>query len=211
MGKSPTAATSDDVDEEIFLDGQCIVLDGISYDDYVTMNDLFIDRGRHVRFAYLDGTLEIMSPGLRHEGLKKSIARLLELYALETGIPIYAYGQLTKRRKRSKAGVEPDECYFVGASHRRYAQMNRPPDLAIEIVHSHGMRKVEIYRRLGVRELWVLEKGQLTINALWGERYVVRPKSRLFPELDVGLLIEYAHLEDQDDAVRAFWSLLRRS
>ncbi|HUS33485.1 MAG TPA: Uma2 family endonuclease [Kofleriaceae bacterium] len=210
MRRSPSATAIDDIDDHLFLEGQRIVLEGISYDDYVTMNDLFVDRPG-VRFAYLDGTLEIMSPGFRHGGLKTLLARLLELYALESGIPIYGYGQMTKRKKRKKVGVEPDECYYVGASHRRYAQRGRAPDLAIEIVHSHGMRKIEIYRRLGVREVWVIDKGGLTINALWGERYIVRPKSRLFPDLDVAVLMEYAQLEDQDDAVRAFWALLRRA
>jgi Uma2 family endonuclease len=207
---SRSRATTLDEDEQLDLEGQRIVLHGISYDDYVTMNDVFADRSG-VRFAYLDGTLEIMSPGLRHEGIKTALARLLELYALEKGIPIYGYGQLTKRRKRKKAGVEPDECYYVGANHRRYPQLGRVPDLAIEIVDRHALRKIEIYRRLGVREVWVIEKRQLQVHVLWGERYVTRPKSKLFPELDVALLNEYAHLEDQDDAVRAFWALLRRT
>lgn len=204
------SASQDDVEEEIFVDGQQIVLDGISYDEYVAINDMLDERG--LRFAYLDGTLEIMSPGNRHESVKTALARLLELYALQMGIPIYGLGSTTTRKKRKKVGVEPDECYYVGASHRRYARMKRPYDLAIEVVQSHGMRKIEIYRRLGVREVWVVEKGTITINALWGERYVVRPKSKLFPDLDLALLAEYAHLdfEEQDDAVRAWWALLRR-
>jgi Uma2 family endonuclease len=198
------------LDEDEDLGDQRIVLHGISYDDYVTMNDLFVDRSG-VRFAYLDGTLEIMSPGRRHEVIKKGFARLFELYALETGIPIYGYGELTTRAECEKAGLEPDECYYVGKSHRGYADLGRPPDLAIEIVDRNAMRKIEIYRRLRVREVWVVENGRITINALWGERYIVRPASKWFPDLDVALLAEYAGLDDQDDAVRAWWSLLRRT
>lgn len=207
---SRARAPACDGNDEFDLGGQRIILGGISYDDYVTMNDLFVDRSG-VRFAYLDGTLEIMSPGRRHEILKKGLARLFELYALEKGIPIYGYGEMTTRKEKKKAGVEPDECYYVGTKHRRYADLDRPPDLAIEIVDRNAMRKIEIYRRLGVREVWVVEKGVLTINLLWGERYVVRPNSKFFPDLDTALMLEYAQLPDQDDAVRAWWSLLRRT
>jgi Uma2 family endonuclease len=41
------------------------------------------------------------------------------------------------------------------------------PDLAIEVIWtSGGLDKREIYRALGVREVWFWRKGRLTVHAL---------------------------------------------
>ena len=53
-------------------------------------------------------------------------------------------------------GVEPDECYVFGD-----APDPERPDLAIEVVWTRGgIDKREIYRALGVRELWFWRRGQ---------------------------------------------------
>lgn len=44
------------------------------------------------RVAYLHGELELMSPSIKHELLKKMLARLLEAYAEERGIELNGYG-----------------------------------------------------------------------------------------------------------------------
>src|SRR5262249_58614529 len=106
------------------------------------------------RMAYLDGTLEIMSPARKHEHEKKLIARLLEAYGEETGLSLNGFGNETFREEAEDAGVEPDECYCVGPA-KKY------PDFAIEVIHKHGdVKKLEIYRRLKVTEVWFWEKGR---------------------------------------------------
>ena len=60
------------------------------------------------------------------------IARLVEMYAADRDAPLYGYGSTTFRRELKERGLEPDECYCVGADLRTY------PDLAIEVVTTSG-------------------------------------------------------------------------
>ena len=78
------------------------------------------------------------------------IGSLVETWCVEAGVDLSAYGSWTLKRKKAMRAVEPDECYVVGevANPRR-------PDLAIEVVWtSGGIEKLEIYARLGLREVW---------------------------------------------------------
>ena len=45
-----------------------------------------------LKLTYLGGALELMSPSPEHEVVKKRIARLVELFALERNVPLYGYG-----------------------------------------------------------------------------------------------------------------------
>jgi Uma2 family endonuclease len=55
-----------------------------------------------------------------------------------------------------------DECYIVGPD-----QNKEVPDLALEVVWtSGGLDKLEIYRRLGVGEVWIWKDGRITVHAL---------------------------------------------
>src|SRR3954465_5564644 len=107
--------------------------------------------------AYLDGTLEIMSPARKHEHEKKLIARLVETYGEETGLSLNGFGSETFRKKAEDAGGEPAECSCIGPP--------KPfPDVAVEIVNTRGeIDKLEIYRRLKVGEVWFWEKGQFRV------------------------------------------------
>jgi Uma2 family endonuclease len=156
------------------------------------------------RIAYLDGVLEQMSPSKDHERIKSYIGRLLEAYAFERGIDLSPYGAWTLRSGPREAGVEPDECYIVGD------QRKDVPELAIEVVWtSGGIDKLEIYRRLGVGEVWFWTSGQIEVNVLQGERYVRSERSGLFPGLDVALLCSFLDRPTVSQAVRAFLVALR--
>src|ERR1041385_5380043 len=118
---------------------QRIVLYGISFDEYVALNDVFVDRSGP-RFSYLDGVLEIMTTGLIHESLNAAIRRLFERYALSRGTQLHSYGRTTQRKRKKSAAIEPDECYFVGPKNGRRFFDKMYPDIAIESVVSRGMR-----------------------------------------------------------------------
>lgn len=159
------------------------------------------------RIAYLDGTLELMSPSKQHERFKSYIGRLIEAYALERGLELSPYGSWTLRNGPKEAGIEPDECYLVGSDQER-----ETPDLAVEVVWtSGGIDKLEIYRRLGVAEVWFWKDGALTIHALEGDRYEARARSRFFPGLDTTLVLRCLDLPSVTQAVRTFVEALRAS
>jgi Uma2 family endonuclease len=159
-----------------------------------------------VRLAYLEGDLEIMSPGRTHEYVKKSIARLLEAYAEEQRIFFDGYGSLTMKNQGRLRGAEPDECYVVGSARDQLRQ----PDLAIEvIVTSGGIDKRAIYAGLAVQELWEWRDGRIQVLVLEGEGYREVPRSVLLPALDLGALAGFVASDDQTEAVRAFRRTLR--
>lgn len=159
------------------------------------------------RMAYLDGTLEIMSPARKHEYEKKLIARLLEAYAEEAGLSLNGFGSETFRKKAKEAGVEPDECYCLGPA-KKY------PDFAIEVVNTRGdIDKLEIYRRLEVSEVWFWQKGQFWIYCLTGQQYARRAASEVLPGVDLGEIAGIVAATDeshQTEAVRAYRKALRR-
>ena len=133
-----------------------VVIRDVTWALYQTLLDARGEKPRP-RLAYLDGELEIMTTSRRHEITKKMLARLLEAWVGVRRGSLNAIGGATFKRKKDEAGLEPDECYCVGP-------MKRFPDLSIEVVETRGgINKLEIYRRLGVREVWFWIKGKIWI------------------------------------------------
>jgi Uma2 family endonuclease len=158
------------------------------------------------RLAFLMGALELMTPSRHHERLSSTIAQLLTVYALERRIELGAYGSWTLKNRPEAAGLEPDECFIVGADQSRGV-----PDLAIEVIWtSGGIDKLEIYRRLGVGEVWLWREGRIEIHVLRDDDYVRAPLSRLFPDLDLDELCSCLDLPTTTQAIRAFREKLGR-
>ena len=114
------------------------------------------------RLTYLEGAIQLMTPSRPHELLKSMIGRLVEAWCVETGVPITPYGSWLHESKEADRGVEPDECYVLGD-----ATDPARCDLAIEVIWTHGgLDKLEGYRKLGVKELWIWKEGAITVYAL---------------------------------------------
>jgi len=156
--------------------------------------------------TYMDGVLEIMSPSHAHEVYKTQIARFLVLFCWERNIPLVAYGSKTFRKEKHKKdrGLEPDECYCRGAD-------RDVPDVALEVVVTRGaIDKLEIYRELGVREVWIFESGAFRVLALKDAMYKEIASSEVFPEIDLPRIAHYALEPDQLAAVEAFRDEMRK-
>jgi Uma2 family endonuclease len=79
------------------------------------------------------------------------------------------------------------------------------PDVAIEVIVTHAsIDKLEVYRGLGVREVWLFESGAFRVLALKGGVYAPIAASEIFPEIDLTRIAEYAVKDDQHAAVVAF-------
>jgi len=178
---------------------QIVVLHGITWEQYVAINDAQPE-GKPPRLSYLDGELELMTLSSRHEIVKKLLARLLEIYAVETNLALNGYGSTTWRNEAKQVGVEPDECYVID-------NLNEVPDLAIEVVHtSGGINKLELYRRLGVREVWFWINGLIYAYSLVG-KYEEIEQSIVVPGIDLDVIARIiASTSDnaQTAAVRAY-------
>jgi Uma2 family endonuclease len=185
---------------------QRVVMYGVPWSHYETQLALRGDAAGP-RISYLDGALEIMSPSKDHERIKSYIGCLIEAYALERGIDLSPYGSWTLKRAPRKSGAEPDECYIVGSDQDAVA-----PHLAIEVVWtSGGIDKLEIYRRLGIGEVWIWREGRIEIHRLHGDGYEQTERSALFPDLDVPQLASFLDRRTALQAVRAFRDALRKA
>jgi Uma2 family endonuclease len=159
------------------------------------------------RITYLRGVLELMSPSRYHELDKTKLARLLEAWAQEKGLVLEGYGSWTLKNSKEERGAEPDECYTV----RRAAVSDEdPPDIAVEVIWtSGGLDKLEVYRKLGVREVWIYERETLRFFELRGDQYEARPRSELLPDVDPELFLACMREETQSAAVSAMKKALR--
>jgi len=186
---------------------QRILLRGVDWQGY---EDLLAIRGDSsgTRLTYRSGVLELMTPSIDHEGLKKTLARLIEAYAEERDIELEGFGSWTLKIRAKKIGVEPDECYLPGPLTRKPTI----PDLAIEVVWtSGGLDKLEVYREFEVPEVWFWECGELRVFLLESDGYHQRPYSKLLPDLKPTLLADCMNATSQTAAVRRYRKALRAS
>jgi Uma2 family endonuclease len=85
------------------------------------------------------------------------------------------------------------------------------PDLVLEVVRtSGGLDKLEIYRRLGIREIWFWIDGQLSVHVLRAKGYVRAARSALFPKLDLKQLAAFARHPSRARAPMLYRAALQR-
>lgn len=158
------------------------------------------------RVTYLDGQLEVTSPGARHESVKSIIGHVFERYVYELRIRTRATGSWLQRVKARGIGIEPDESYVFTPGRRTRC------DLAIEVIATSGStRKLEVYRRLRVPEVWFWIRGRITIYRLGPLGYAEVARSQFVPALDPRLLERLLRHEWLADAVDELLAALGRT
>jgi Uma2 family endonuclease len=146
--------------------------------------------GRHVFVTYYKGKLELVTTSLLHEMVVGLVAMMIRVLAEETRTPLKGAGTVTLRREDLDEGTQADSSFYtVNEAKMRGKQkldlkVDPPPDLAVEveITKRLGERK-NIYREIGVPELWVYGVGRLTILVRQAEDYQVVDRSPTFPHL----------------------------
>lgn len=183
---------------------------GIDWQQYEALL-VRLEDNSHYRVTYLDGILEIVSPSIRHENIKTNVGMLLERFFYSKRIRFVPMGSSTFKNRARKVGAEPDECYCIGSA-------KSVPDLAIEVVVTSGsITKLEVYRRLGVSEVWFWERYQFKLYHLRDnsqtEQATVYPdtygyeqikSSELLPELNISLLEQCVSISDSIQAIDEF-------
>lgn len=157
------------------------------------------------RYTYLEGELEIMSPSKTHEAVKSVIGRLVEVWCLENGVEFSTLGSWTVKDREVQRGAEPDECYVFGKATDSVA-----PDLAIEVVWtSGGINKLEVYRKLGVNEVWYWSRGLIDVYLLRDEQYGLAPASQVLPGINLRQLEGFVNEPTTSAAILAYRAALR--
>lgn len=182
------------------------ITNGVSWQQYEALLVKLGD-SPECRVTYLDGVLEIVSPSLRHEGVKSRLGDFLLLYFLETDTTYYPKGSTTFRRQERRGGTEADESYGIGTD-------KALPDLAIEvIITSGGMNRLAVYSRLQVSEVWFWHNDRFSLYRLRHETaatflqtygYEEIAHSDPLPYLDVEILAEYVRHPDPLTAAKEF-------
>jgi Uma2 family endonuclease len=175
---------------------QHIVLPNVTWSTYQA---LLADLGdqRSVRLTYHQGTLEITMPSPLHEMINRLLERIVNVLTEELGMSVMALGSMTVDREDLRQGVEPDSCFYI----QRATQINPsdphfpstlPLDLVIEVdITSSSSRRLEVYQRLQVAEVWRYTKQTLQIFHLQDGEYVASEYSRTFPMLSASVVWQF--------------------
>ncbi|MEB3342186.1 Uma2 family endonuclease [Okeania sp.] len=179
-----------------------LIYGDISWNTYENLLD-YLGNSPYFKVVYHQGILQIMSPSSRHEIYKKTLGMLVENYCLETGIYFYPLGSTTLKSQDKLKGLEPDQCYCIGSK-------KKIPDLAIEVViTSGGIKTLEIYKGLGVSEVWFWQNGELQVFCLENGEYLQKNNSQLLPKIDLELLVSYLDWDEPFDAILDFKAKIR--
>ena len=171
---------------------QCVVFRDIDWKGYSAF--LKVRGERSVpRMVYLDGSLFLVSPSFSHEYVTERFGWLVLVLVEELDLPCIPSRSTTFRRRAKRGGVEGDLSYYLASESRVRGKqridlkIDPPPDLAVEVVQTHGaVAALEVYRRIRVPEVWVYDE-ELTILAIQPDgRYAKTGRSVAFPVLEVG-------------------------
>ena len=195
---------------------QIVQLSGISWQTYERLLAEIGDR--QIRLTYNRGNLEIKVPSPEHERFKEVLGRFVETLAEELDVRIEPLGSTTFKRPEL-SGVEPDKCFYIqnlsAVKGKKRIDLNQdpPPDLAVEIdITSRSANSLQVYRDLGVPEVWIYNGSRLRINRLENGKYVECESSLAFPSLpilEIVRFLEQAETMDYLELVKAFRSWVK--
>ncbi len=185
-------------------DGDCIVLRDISWERYLELRD---DPAQmRVRMTFHNGVLELMSPSGPHERINRLLEGLLRAWCEGQNISLASFGSTTYRLEKSKAGLEPDSCYYIehAAEMRNREEVDLsidpPPDLAIEVdIRASSLGRLPIYASLGVPEVWRTNGEWLKIYRLEEAAYVEVPASLSLPGFSSTAVMQFLERRNEDE------------
>jgi Uma2 family endonuclease len=199
--------------------GQRVILNGVSWSDYLDMGDLLRDRPA-LRLTYDRGRLEIITTSSTHERLKKWLGRFVETIAEECGVAILPGGSITFQREDLERGFEPDECYWIANEGQMRGRpdydptRDPPPDLVVEIeVTRSALNRMALFARLGVPEVWRFDGTALHVHRLQSPgSYAEMNNSLTFPVIRIVGITRFLALDVSQDylsTVREFRDWVR--
>jgi Uma2 family endonuclease len=164
-----------------------------------TYQALLADMGEHrsARLAYDRGTLEIKMPSKLHELINRLLERIIITLTEELGLSVLSLGSTTFDSEAAEQGVEPDSCFYIQNADRVNPEddtppQDLPPDLVVEVdITSSSRSRLNIYKVMGVQEIWRYNRQGLAILQLRQGKYVECEYSLTFPLLSVEILEKF--------------------
>lgn len=154
---------------------------------------------RLLRHSFADGKLELMSPRIfERENTTAVLRRFIHVLTLETKQAVVTLGATTLASPSRRLGIEPDEALrFAGRGPVESGfyfdvDCTGPPDLVVDVgglrsnEHSARVSAIEVDRldllaRLGVGEVWFVNRGHVQILHNQDLRLHVADRSRCLP------------------------------
>jgi Uma2 family endonuclease len=141
-----------------------------------------------------------MSPGQKHERLRRLIDAVIEVYAEEKGIDVLGLGSSTFKDKAARQGFEPDTCFCVANLSKvrekdsiEFPGIDPPPDLIVEIdISNTSVNKFQIFSGMGIPEVWWHNGNELFIFVLSGKEYGQSASSIVLPGISAASLTEFS-------------------
>ncbi len=179
------------------LGDQCIVLEGISPQDYREIEEA-IGHRPIPHLIYWQGALELMSPSRQHELLAALLCKIVEICAHLTRQDLIDNRLTTLKRSDLQGAVEPDGSFYIQNAGRVATTIDLdltqdpPPDLVVEVdLTSKSTRKITtegLYSQLGIPEIWRCDvrsgfQSHFGILILQDATYVTAETSLSFPSL----------------------------
>ncbi|HBE18422.1 MAG TPA: hypothetical protein DEG17_19455 [Cyanobacteria bacterium UBA11149] len=167
--------------------GSVVTFPHVSWQEFELILEELGDK-RSSRIAYSNNTLQIMVPLPEHEVPKDLISDIIKILLKSAGRRYQPFGSTTFKKK-GKAGVEPDACFYI-QNYQRMIGIRRlppdapPPDLAIE-TDVTSKTTIDAYTAIGVPEVWVYDSGKITIYILIDGEYIESNTSSIFPDLPI--------------------------
>lgn len=169
-----------------------VVLHNVSWQTYQA---LLADMGEHraARLAYDHGILEVKMPSKLHELINRLLERIITTLTEELGMSVLPLGSTTFDQKEAGQGVEPDSCFYIQNAERVNPEEDRPPlvppDLVVEVdITSSSRSRLNIYKLMGVPEIWHYNRQGFVILQLLKGEYVECESSSTFPKISAELL-----------------------
>jgi Uma2 family endonuclease len=189
------------------LGDQRLVLQDLTWEEYVAVNDAFVERP-NLRMFYFEGRLTLLTESRKHGWASRCLLLLVTALAQGLKVPCEVAATATFRRKAKSAGVEGDETFYFGKNAEVMKGLKDidltvqpPPDLAIEVEVSHSADDaVIVWGRLGVAEVWRFDPIAWECSFL-GRRadgtYEPRDRSLAFPMLTPADVLQQMRLADE--------------
>ena len=136
------------------------------------------------------------------------LQNIVTILAEETGKSLVSARSTTLQREDLLAGVEADDAFYIEhadimSGDKRDIELpsDPPPDLVLEIdISSPSSRRIDIYKQLGIPELWCYSGGRVQMYRLQNGAYVPCDLSPSFPLVSTALINQFLQqAEAQDD------------
>ena len=179
-----------------------VTLRDVEWETYCKLRDE--ESNNHLRMNYLDGSLTIVSPLVRHDLSSRQLFLVVIAVARAWRVEFLAVGTTTLRRKgRAKlkgAGKEPDDGFYFGADVAKVENIDDldlaihpPPGLAIEVDNTGDTKSaLPTYARIRVPEVWMYQAREqsLWFGRLAGKGYEKIDRSINLPRLTPTLVLQ---------------------